>query len=213
LYPIAVLPNQIGNLTMTLISLGILIFVARRNKMSLLSFLFAMSMPQMAFVVCNGGTDALTILGFVLNPVVGLFFVLIKPQLSIGVLLFWLIEAWNKGKIKQVVNVFLPAGLVYGLFLVYYFTHQHNGGMDYLLKAYWNTAIWPGGIPIGLGLLLHAIRSKRKGIFILSSPFFAPYIARYTWAMPIFGSNLDDLEMFIVWIGMWIVTIIKFSGG
>jgi len=44
----------------------------------------------------------------VLPPVVGLFFIAVKPQVGIAVAIFWFVEAARRGGGREVVKVFAP---------------------------------------------------------------------------------------------------------
>src|SRR5690606_38971700 len=64
--------------------------------------------------------DWLPLVGFVLPPQIGLFFILIKPQMGLAVALFWLVEAWREGGLREVIRVFGPVGAALALSLALY---------------------------------------------------------------------------------------------
>ena len=172
--PIAALPPDIGTAVIFVLSYIIYLFVLYRLKANLwvmLAFLF----NTFAFYNAkNGNLDFLAVLGFVLPPQIGLFFVLIKPQIGIGIAIFWLIESWRKGKFLEVFRTFIPVSAAYVVsFLIYGLWPFKLIGMA--SDAY-NASLWPLGIPIGIILLYKSIHDRKALFAMAASPFLAPYV-------------------------------------
>ena len=134
-----------------------------------LSFLLV---PQLAFkAISNPNIDFVAAFGFLIPPQIGLFFLAIKPQIGVGVALFWAVEAWREGGWKKVFWVFAPVTvavmvsiLIYGPYMLDASYLTDHG----ILHSY---PIWPYAIPVGLTLLTIAIKQKKIDLSITSSQF------------------------------------------
>jgi hypothetical protein len=82
-----------------------------------MSILFIFS-PPVIFDLWAGNINAFVMLGFILPPQWGLFLVTLKPQIGGGISIYWLVDAWRKGRFKEVARVFLPVMSFFG-FLSY----------------------------------------------------------------------------------------------
>jgi len=108
LIPLALVPENIGRAMLALLNLVIFGHVARRMGAKLLAISFLLVSPPVLHGILNGNLDWLVALGFVLPPQIGLFFIIIKPQVGIGVGLYWLVEAWRAGGWQRVLRTFRP---------------------------------------------------------------------------------------------------------
>ena len=57
-------------------------------------------------------------LGLLLPPQVGVFFVLIKPHVGVGVFVFWVVQAWHKKGASGVLALVWPVAVLLSM-LVY----------------------------------------------------------------------------------------------
>jgi hypothetical protein len=93
LIPLALLPENIGRAILLLLGISSFAFTAYRlgaKPSSLIAFLLS---PPVAHCLLNSNIEWLPLLGFIMPPRIGLFFITIKPQIGISVGLFWLVEA------------------------------------------------------------------------------------------------------------------------
>lgn len=172
--PIAMLPPDLGAAVIFVLTYMILSYVLYRMNAKtwvILVFMF----NTFTFVNAkNGNLDSLAMLGFILPPQIGLFFVLIKPQIGAGIALFWLIESWRKGKYREVLRVYTPVSAAYVIsFLFYGLWPLKLIGMT---QDVYNASLWPFGIPVGIILLYKGIRERNALFAIGASPFLAPYV-------------------------------------
>ena len=120
-----------------------------------------------------GNIDGLCALGFLLPPQIGLFFILTKPQIGIGLALFWAVDAWVEGRF---IKTFSPVIIAYLLSFAV-FGWWMGGAID----KPWNVSIFPWGLLIGLPMLAWAILSNRVGWAIAAGPLLSPYITGPGW--------------------------------
>jgi hypothetical protein len=169
LAPLAILPTDVSRVILSLLCMGSFGYVAWRMGAKPLPLALLLISPQIAFLAVIGNIDWLVILGYLMPAPIGLFFVLIKPQIGIAVALFWLVEAWRTGGIIRVLKSFAPVTLAYILSVLIYgpFFLPHGGGY---LGASWDANTWPVTIPVGLVLVALAIRRHDIRKAILASP-------------------------------------------
>src|SRR5690606_20758783 len=106
--PLALLPERVGSAAMLVLGLAGFAYGAHRLGASPLVLGAFLLSPPVLHSLLNGNIDWLPIVGFVLPPQIGLFFVLTKPQMGSAVAVFWLVEAWREGGFKEAVRVFGP---------------------------------------------------------------------------------------------------------
>jgi len=179
LIPIALLPSRIGGGVLFVVSLCALVFAAIRMGATPLSLIaFIVSFPVF-FMLLFGQIDWLVLIGILMPPPVGLFFVLAKPQAGIAIAVFWLVEALRKGGLRQALAEFAPVTLAFGLSIAvfgFWFLDTPPG----MVTAKYNFSVWPLSIPIGMVFLVSALRGRKKELSILASPFLSPYVAPHS---------------------------------
>lgn len=199
LAPIALLPPALGAAVMFVLTYLVYILILVRLKAKpivIIGFILCRFVLANAFL---GNVDFLAALGFILPAPAGLFFVLMKPQLGIGIAIYWLVEAWRKGRIPQVARVFAPVTIAYLLsFALYGFWPARFLGMR---TAAGNPSIWPYGIPVGIYLIYKAIK-ERKALYAMgASPFLAPYVNITSYAIALLPF-IENEALFLIAIAL-----------
>lgn len=209
LIPFALLPPVLGEVAIGITCIISFAFVGYKLGAKPLSLALLLFSPQLLFLSRNGGIDWMIALGFIMPPQIGLFFVLIKPQIGICVAIFWFFEAWEKDKIKEVIRVFAPVCTGYVIGYILFGTDAIWRGSEFIgSNLEWDATTFPLTIPVGLVLLISAIRSHNIKLAIPASPFLAPYIAFYSWPAALLGLADNTWLLTIAVIGMWIIAII-----
>lgn len=201
LIPLALLPVQVGFAINFSLSMAATAYTAYRMGAKPLVILALLLSYPILFMAAYGQIDWLVYLGFLMPPQLGLFFVLIKPQVSIGLVLFWGIEAFRLGGIKQVIRVFLPVTLALGLSFLF-FGNWFQSSLTEIDRGF-NASFWPQSIPIGLVLLYRALRKKDAHLSISTSPFLSPYLAPHGWGVALLGLSSSQWECVIACLAMW----------
>jgi len=154
--------------------------------------------------------DWLSILGFVMPPQFGLFFISIKPQIGIAIAPFWLVEAWRAGGWWQVIKTFAPFTLVLLLsFVIFGFWPLETVREDIAHVSY-NASRWPMSIPVGLALFVTAIRKRRIEYAMAASPCLSPYLLFYSWGGVLLSIISNVPETVAAVIGLWILVAIRY---
>lgn len=206
--PFALLPDRVGNGLLFVISFVTIIYSAIKSGGKALSVsAFMLSFPVL-FLLLFGQIDWLILLGFTLPPQIGLFFILAKPQIAIPFTAYFLIDSFRKGGIKQVTKVFLPVTLAYIFSFAIFGIWFENIDSNILTEIY-NFSLWPFGIPIGIALIIKAIRLHKERFSIIAGPFFSPYVGVHSWSIPLLAILPNKWETLGFSLGTWIVCLIK----
>jgi hypothetical protein len=185
-------------------------YITRRLGGKLLAVLFILLSPPAMHGLLNGNIDWLAILGVVLPPQIGLFFVTIKPQIGLGIGIFWVVEAWREGKLAQVTRLLWPFATCFLLSIFLYGFWFLRSAVE--ISLWWNASLWPTSIPIGLALLTTAIRKRKINYAMGASPCLSPYILLHSWIVALFAIVTLLPELIVSVIGLWILVIMQLSG-
>lgn len=199
--PIAALPPALGTAFMFALTYVIYALVLCRLKVNPWAIAAFLLNSYLFTNARNGNVDEFAILGFILPPQIGLFFVLCKPQVGIGMAIYWAFEAWGKGKFRELLKVFAPVVIAYGLsFMVY-------GPWPLLVSRMasdnFNVSFWPVGLAIAGILLYKSIRSKDPLFSMGSGPFLSPYVNTTSLSVILFIFSQSPILMLIASILTW----------
>ena len=185
LLPVALLSPGLGTTFLFMLNLFCWIFVAHRFELSPLYFVVFLFFSNV-FVNCwVGNIEGLVALGLILPPPIGILFLLAKPQFGGAVVLFWLVESYRTGGLQAATRLALPAVVVILVsFVLFGFWPSHVLSLP---GREWNVSVFPWGVPFGAALLMLAFHRRDIRFAMMASPFFSPYLARYTWAIVWFG--------------------------
>lgn len=211
LLPFALLSETIGGIAFfiaTFATYGWVAYKLNASRVALIAFLLS---PPVFYGMRMLNVDILVLIGFVLPAPIGLFFVIIKPQMGLAMVIFWLAEAWRNGGIKEVFKTFFPVTLALLLSFVLFGNWQAGRGSD-LAGSTWNASLWPWVIPIGFVLVMLSLRDSRKDYAISASPFLSPYLAYHSWAGVLLGLVQNDFELVTAVVGMWLVAVVRLLG-
>lgn len=207
LLPIAVLPQPIGRALAVMVALAAYAYVAYKlgaDRKTMLLFLLS---PPVLHGLLNGSIDWLGALGFVMAPQIGLFFVLIKPQIGIAVAVFWLFQSWDRGGWQEVLRVFAPITIVTALTFVLFGLWPLRFERE--IGLWWNASLWPLSIPVGLTLLVAAIKRDEVKLSIAASPCLSPYVLLHSWVGGLFALSSSFTYMATAVIGLWLVVFLQ----
>ena len=169
LLPLALMPEKVGAVVLTCLHFLCYIITAHKLGAKPVTIALFMLLPNVAMWGYGFANIDWMVVGFILPPQIGLFLVLVKPQLGLAVAIYWLVEAWRMGRAKLVMSTFLPVTLAYlASFLLYGLWPLKMQ----LVFGQLNTSLWPMAIPIGLVLLFSALRKEKNGTGDLSVTFF-----------------------------------------
>lgn len=205
--PLALLPDHIGGAIISTITMWTFGFVAHKFGAKPMMIALLLFTPYVLFNALDGQVDFLIVLGFLMPPQIGLFLVAIKPQIGIGIALYWLVEAYQMGGVCKVIKTFAPVAVISLISMVFFGIWSIVPRFDaFLGKNYnWDASVFPFGLPIGLALLIHAIQKKDHFKAIAAGPLMAPYLGVYSWAVPLLGLIPNETIFTVVALCTWFV--------
>ena len=181
--PFALMPYQLGRAGLFLLGFGCFLFVALRLKAKPVSvILFVTSYPVIS-CLNGGGIDWLPMLSFVTPAPISLIFAAMKPQIGIGIGLYWLFESWRMGGIRTVLKNFLPVTILllvsfalYGFWILTFIGKSQNAV---------NMSLFPYSVPLALYMLWVSITKQHTKLAMAAGPFLAPYHTLFSLAAPL----------------------------
>ena len=206
LIPFAILPPQLGRALIFTVSFACYAIVAIKlgaKPFALAAFL--LSYPVI-YGLIYGQIDGIVMLGYILPPSIGLFFILAKPQIGFALAIFWLIESWRTGRSIKVITTLLPVTIAYTVSFKLFGNWLVQTAFP--VNQMWNTSLWPQSLPIGLVLLALAMQQRKQAPAIAASPFLSPYLAAHSWAAVLLGLLPNSLLVTIGMASIWVVWLI-----
>jgi len=141
-------------------------------------------------------------------PQIGLFFVLMKPQIGFSIALLWLYQAWKQGGFRQVLLTFGPVTVAYLIsFLLHGFWIVHLFGMPH--NPY-NESIFPFALPMGVVLLYISLKELDLKLSAFTSPLFTPYCTNHNYSIMQLGLFNRPKLFIMAWIVFWITAVLRF---
>jgi hypothetical protein len=202
--PFALLPEEIGRSLWLVLSIGMFALICYRlggKPITLLAFLLS---APIAHCIQVGNVEWIVLLGFLLPPQVGLIFLAIKPHNTLVAIIYFVVEAWRKGGIKEVFRITWPVALISLLSLLMYGLWPLRAGGTFSPTGVFNISMWPYGIPMGLLLVLWAIRDRNQKAAMAATPFFSPFVILLSWSSALAAFSDSAVEMVVLSIGSWI---------
>ena len=211
LIPLALLPVQLGRALLVVVTILSLAYVSRRLGAQPLAIGLLLVSPPVMHGLLVGNIDWLAVLGFIMPPQIGLFFIAIKPQIGIAVAIFWLVEAWRKGGWREVLRIFWPITVALALSILIFGPWPLR--FETQAGVWWNASLWPMSIPVGLGLLAAALHKRKIEFAMAASPCLSPYLMMHSWVVVLLAvvSSLPETAAAVV--GFWILIVIRGFGG
>jgi hypothetical protein len=208
--PLALLPEAVGRAIVLVVSATALGLSAHRlgaRPLALAAFLLS---PIVIHGLLNASVDWLVLLGFILPPQIGLFFVVIKPQVGGALVLFWLVEAWRAGGLKEVARVFWP--ITAATLLSFLFFGLWPLRFGHTLSYWWNASLWPMSIPVGLALMVMAYKKRSARYAMGADPCLSTYVLFHSWVGALVALAAAEAEMVAAVIGLWALVILRAVG-
>jgi hypothetical protein len=196
LLPFIIFPPLVAHGLFFVASALALIYLTWRLNTPLLAVVAFLLSPTAIGALLVGNLDPFVYLGMLLPPVWGLFVLLIKPQIGIGVAIYYLFEAWRQDRFFGVVRIFLPVAIAFLLSALIFPVFVHilitKSGVDP-----WNRSMFPYGLPLALFLLWLAVRRRNPYIALAASAFLTPYLTFYSYLAIQLAALHEDVEKVI----------------
>lgn len=195
LLPFAIFPPIWAHGLFFMVSVCLLIYFAWRMGSNALAAIAMLLSPTAIGALLVGNLDPLVVMGMFIPPAWGLLFLMVKPQIGLGVTFYYFVESFRQGKLLKVIRVFTPITITYLLALVLFpiwYVRMLNQPANM-----WNRSLFPYSIPIGLFFLYLAIRRKNAFFAMAATPFLAPYTTFYSYIVVQLALLHEDVEKVI----------------
>ena len=201
LIPLAALPTGWGRMLLILISLVAFAFVAYKLKATPVAMIAFLLSPFVFRCLWYGQIDWLPLLGIVMPPWLGLFFIATKPQVCGLVALYWLAEAWKAGTVIRTFAPITIATLV---------SFAAFGFWPASVAEFGRTgAMWPWSIVLSVALLFVAYKRKDKTCAAAASPLVSPYAQLHSFVVILLPLLRYQWLMIGAVILLWIAEFVK----
>ena len=209
LIPLVFLSVRAGEIVLFMVGLAAYALTAQRLGAKPIALVLFLVSPPVVHGLFHGNIVWMSLLGFVLPPQIGLFFVAVKPQIGMGAIVFWLIEALRKGGLREVLRVFWPVSLALLVSLALFGLWPLRFSDVLPIAGNYNVSLWPFMLPVGFALMVAAIRRREMRFAMAASPCFSPYVLFHGWVGPLAAILGQPVETLVAVIGLWIVNYLQ----
>lgn len=208
LLPFAIFPEEVGRALLFIAYLFGVAYTTYKLSGNKVATILILCSPPVMHGLLNGNIDGLVVLGFVLPPWLGLFLLVIKPQLTFAYIIYLFVATFKKEKISGVIKVYAPVVTAYILSLIFFGFWPSK--FLAAINSSFNASLWPLSLPIGLVLLTTALRKDEAQYSIMASPFMSPYVLLHSWVVAFIPLATSSYETAAAVIGMWIVFFLRY---
>ncbi len=159
-----------------LCAFALLVVFDRLTRGNTINLLILCAAPWLLFVTWCGNIEWLVMLGLFVNPILGVFLLMLKPQLGglAALLLLWRI--WRTSRRSAV----LCAAVLAAIYAVSFAVGMRWGAT---LSGWWNTAVFPLTAIIALPIVIYAVHQRRASVALAIGPALAPYVSLQSWVV------------------------------
>jgi hypothetical protein len=154
----------------------------------------------------HGNIDWIVLLGATLPPAIGIWFVMVKPQMGIVLLVLWSFNAYQTGGIRSLLKLLLPISTIWAISLLFGL-YQNVEWQSFS----WNTSFFPWTLPLGILLTYLAIKKDDGRIALIAAPLLSPYVAFHSWVT----INCPFVErkrlLILLFILSWLALVLRYS--
>ena len=150
-----------------------------------------------------GNIEWLVLIGLLTPTSIGLWFLLVKPQMGFILVLLLAWKTYKQQGVKRLFLVFSPVSL--GLVISYLL------GMRIPNLAHFSSYsadIWPFGLLFGIPALIIAFKNKDDKLALAVAPFLTPYIGTMSWVAILPKSMQSYRKITIGWVLSWIIVLV-----
>lgn len=209
LMPFALLPIVLSRVLIFGVSFGVLAWVAHIRGASVWTLILFLLSPFTLLSLGMGNVEWLTVLGVALANSVGVALMLIKPQMTIGVLGFMALERlrtrdWRGGALlfAPAVMLYTASAWMYPTWLTSVAGYESNSLANAALPAF-------VGLPLGVVMLGLALKTKRNELALAASPCFFAALSPAVWLVVALAAVRSLKMSILVFVVSWMLILIR----
>lgn len=202
LAPLSLMPSALGHLTFLLIGFIPIIYVARHLGASWVTLTALMLSWPVVSMALYTNVDGLVFLGLLLPTPVALFFLMLKPQLGAGIVIYLAVDTWRKKGMGTTCLYFAPitVAVVLSLLLTGWFHAATR-----LVSADWNLSFFPYSLPLGLFLAYKSLKSTNVGFALPVGPLLSPYVGTPSWSSVLLAFVGNERLCCVLSVASWVI--------
>jgi len=203
--PFALIPEPYDRAILFLVAMTTFAFVAHRLGADKLTLILFITSPPVVHSLMGGNLEWLVMLAFIMPAPIAPFFAFIKPQMGATYIIFLAIHRWRTQGWLSLVTMFLPVAIVGLLFvpIVGWWPFVMLDATDGIANA----SMWPLSIPIGLVLLIMAVRYDDMRPSLVAGPLLTPYVMFSSYSGALAALLKFRVEFFAVWLSLWVIVL------
>jgi hypothetical protein len=209
LIPFALIPVEIGRGLLFVTGLATFAAIAYKTGAKPIAMVVFLISPPVLHCLLNSNIEWMALLGLVLPPWLGLIFLAIKPQIGMGIAIFYAVEAYRQGGWKQLTRTAAPVTGLLLLSMILYGPWPVRFSSTLALTRGYNQSLFPWSIPVGIGLLILAFLKKKKTLAAASSPMLSPYVLLHAWVGALTPLLTSDLATILAVIVLWALMLAR----
>ena len=212
--PFALLPEQWAQAVFLSTAMCTFLLVCAKLRLGRLSTLaFLLSFPTI-YSLLYGNLEWLVLLGLLLPPQIGVFLVLIKPHVGLGIFLYWVIQAWRKERTSGVFKLLWPlltvaliSMLIYGPWPLRFALAAESSTTRGL-----NASAWPWLLPLGFYIAFEMVEQPDLKKSLLIGPALSPHLVEGSWCGLFIAFSDRPVAMVLANLAVWGAVIQKMLG-
>lgn len=211
LIPFALLPYKLGRAGAFVLGLFAFGYIAHKLEAGKLTLTIFMLSAAVIGCLNNGNIEWMPLLGIVLPPQWGFILLAVKPQVGIGLGIYWAWTIWREKGFLQLARTLAPVSALMSLsFALYGFWF-----LRFEQTVAWsvdNTSLGWYGMAIGWVALVRAIGKRDPSLAMASSPLLAPYVLQFTWSAMLVHLLKRPVELLGAVVILWVPVLLRVLG-
>lgn len=202
--PFSLLPLPYDIALIWTVGLAAFLYIAYRMGASPLNIILFMTSVPVIRCMAYGQIDWLALMGLFLPLPVGLFLLVIKPQVGLAIVAYRLVREVRQRGLARVITALLPVTLALLLSFAIYGLWPLNW-IDLARAERTDASFWPWSIVFGFAGLVFALARDDERWAIRAAPCFSEHVWIHSWAGPL-ATLLDRpwWQIAVLWAGLWI---------
>jgi len=198
LQPLRLLGPYISLALVEILTVWVVFRLAKLLKLSPMKTTFVLFSPPVLWCLFMGQVDGVILLAYMAPPGWAVLLALCKPQVSIGAGL----EAFRRNRW----NALLAAILLLSAWLVWKWPFSMQNPPQFFSLAFmdltsWNWSLWP----LGLVLIPLFLKSSKRQVGLLISPFLFPYAGLQSLiGLALVTAKLPWKYFIPIWVLLWV---------
>ena len=167
--------------------------------------------PPIIGGVIVGQIDWMVLFGFTSQcpDSLAYFFLLIKPQVGLGVAIYRFIESCRtRGVLRALYDAFPAVGCLVLSFFIYGFWPLNCVAMAERESTMWYTTLWPQALVAGIPLLYLALSKRNMRYAMVAAPCLSNHVLPSSWMGALLALEHKPKLLAVVSISMWAVMIL-----